>query len=323
MFAFCSVVFSEGMEPLAATIRRRLPTPSAESQPADAPAVSGCAATYAYVRYPVELAEWELGNVLSPNMRKLLALRRFAHSDTGVWETTTIAVKDLLHCGRSTAQKLLRRAEKRGFIHVRHIRGTVIRLILYFGGFPRPEHVSLGLPPLRWDPNFTEPGTGRAQQERNPQAVENSATTGDRGLPKPNSDTAITPPGTVRPTNNERNERTNNELTNDEVRLLKNEQFVNERFVATPALDKSKTKTSYTRAADFVPRNAEEETVKHLAALLGERYINPFLGAYYDYGLRALQEECGIALGKMRDKKHPLRGSPGRYVMWRLKKFHK
>ncbi len=327
MFAFCSVVFSEGMEPLAATIRRRLPTPSAESQPADAPAVSGCAATYAYVRYPVELAEWELGNVLSPNMRKLLALRRFAHSDTGVWETTTIAVKDLLHCGRSTAQKLIRAAEQRGFIRVRHIRGTVVRLVIYFGGFPRPEHMSLGLPPLLWDPGFAGRSTATEQQKSNPQPGENSAAGADHGLPKRNSQEGIPSQGTVRLPNTEltNNEPTNSELPNDNerVRVLKNEQLVNERFVATAAVEKPTRRRSYTRVADFEPRNAEEQIVKDLAAGLGERYINPFLGACYDYGRRALQEECGLTYGKMRDKKHPLRGRPGRYVMWRLKKFHK
>ena len=279
--------------------------------------------TYDHIRYPVDLVELEKRDALPPTLLKLLTFLRFADPRTGAWETTTLEVAKLLHSGRSTAQKTIRSAEQRGYIHVRHDRGRTVRLTIVFGGFPVPEHLKLGLAPLRWDREFTEPSTVTEQQKSNPQPVENSAAGPDQVLPKPNPAASPTSQGTVPQTNNVHNVRTNDVRTNDDERdrLLKNEQFVNERFVATTAVDKPKTRKSYTPVADFVPRDAEEETVKHLAALLGERWINPFLWAYKELGLRTLQEDCGAALGLMRAGK--LRGRPGQYVMDRVKRRKK
>ncbi len=267
-----------------------------------------------FIPYPVELVGLERSEALPQTQIRVLMLRRFADPTTGVWESSTKEIARMLHCGRSSVQKILRKSERERYVHIRDHRGRTVRRSLHFGGFPQPLHKKLGLPPLRWDADFTEAGTETVQPRESSTPVENSDGRQDSGSIKRKNESPDAGEGTVpTPTNSE---RTNDEPTNhnDHEKLILNEtNETNERNEQRAA-----KKAAFTRVADFEPRSEVESIVQALAAGLDERFINSFLALQHEYGLPRLQRACGLAHHKLRDRKHPLRKRPGAYVRWLL-----
>jgi len=199
-----------------------------------------------------------------------------------------------------------------------------VRRTFFFGGFPQPLHQKLGLPPLRWDSDFTDPGTEKGQHIESSTPVENSAGRQDSRSTKRKIWSADSGEGTVPPPTN--NERTNNEPTNhnDQEELLlnepneRNEQDEPRERPENDPVEKPEERVRFTRVIDFTPRSEAESIVQALAAGLNERFINSFLALEHQYGLPRLQRACGLAHHKLRDRKHPLRQRPGAYVRWLL-----
>jgi hypothetical protein len=114
--------------------------------------------SYAFIPYPVELADFERRGLLPRATTRILGLRRFADPVTGEWVTTTEEVTDLVGSGRSTAQKHLRWLEAEGFLHLSHVRSRTVQLAVSFGGFTQPPYRAVGKPPLRWDAEYVSDG---------------------------------------------------------------------------------------------------------------------------------------------------------------------
>lgn len=289
----------------------------------------------AFLPWPVELVDLERRQALSPVRLGVLMLRRFADPETGLWETSTQGVADLLHVGRSTAQKNLRWLEQHQYLHLRDLRGRTVRRQMLFGGFSHPEHTKLGLPPLRWDADFTPAETKRGDDPELSTPVEYSARKTDSGSEKPRSETRATSERTVPPrTYNE--PRTNHDhhepQTHEPEKGISNPNVTNEPRTNEPnersesadgdLVDNAPQGATLTPVATFQPRRYEHFRVKEFARKLGEEYINSFLALERRHGIKRFERACRMAQVKLQDRTFPLRQKPGAYVRWLLQNGH-
>jgi hypothetical protein len=265
-------------------------------QPAPRPAPRSLC--YPFVPFPVELAELERRHSLPPAQLRILALRRFAHPVTGDWMTTTQEVAQLIGTDRSTAQKALRALEAAHFLHLVHLRGRTVQLVISFGGFAEPTYRTAGKPALHWDADGTPAVTVGAHSPSQSSPSWHSAERTQNVSGKPLSAAGAYPFGTVPRLENERNIVRSNE-----------EQISPDLSPPHPGL---------LPVATFVPSMHDEAVVQELARKMGEKYMNSFLSLRRVYGLARLERACGWAVDKRLNPHHPLRSRPGAYVRWLL-----
>lgn len=297
------VVRWTGPQPVRAILVKRakgLPRPAAALLETPAPAAPPVPMPiYPFIPYPVELAEMERRRALPAMLLRLLALRRFAHPLTGEWITTTREVAQLIGADRTTAQKVLRTAERAQYMHIRDARTRRVHRVITFGGFSDPEYRSEGKPPLRWD---TANGTPSAQPTAQSSVRPHTAPEANPGFEEPKSASAGASVGTVPVTNNERRVRSNKynyEYEHDD-------EHEDGRSRLLPV-------------ENFQPQSHDESVIQELAQRLGEQYMNSFLALRRTYGLAPLQRACGLARDKLQDTQYPLRERPGAYVRWLLR----
>lgn len=255
---------------------------------------------YSFVPFPVELAELERRALLPPAQIKLLMLRRFANPISGVWITSTRDVALLIGVDRSTAQKSLRILEQAQFLHMQHLRGPTVQLVLSFGGFSEPIHRRQGKMPLHWDAEFT--GSAPVPAHSSSQYATSWHTGSERnsGLMKPGSAVFPNPSGTAL--------RDIDQENKDKIRSKEN--FSTEKPETNPLLVPVET---------FQPQSHDESVVHELACKLGEKYLNSFLSMRRLYGLARLEKACALAQDKLHDIRFPFLPAGHRLRQWLLK----
>lgn len=292
------------MEPLASILSGR----ASAASPSD-----GSPLSYASIPVPLELIEMDIREIIPKNLARLLYLRMRANPLTGLWETTTQDIADLLILERVTIQTLLRQGAQHGFIHVVYRRARLGYTSVYFGGFPQPAHIELGMAPLRWDKNDV-PSVVPAATERRPAP----RILGD-GKPRTAPAEDVTRGESAALDTRKRNLLPNtNSESNESTRRVNIFSNDSNEFVRDAAVENTPLQDKLVPVSAFNPSNRDEETVRDLAAGLGEKYVNSFFSLSLRFGLKALQRTCGIAHGKLRDRRHPLREKPGAYVQWLL-----
>lgn len=302
MFRFLSL-FGAVFQPLPSTRPRINPNPASRDTretPArllldDQPRPLG----YTFVPYPVELAEMEQAGALPPSQLKILTLRRFANPMTGEWITATKEVAQLAGVDRSTAHKAVRHLEGAQLLHMRHLRSRTVDLVLYYGGFAEPEHQKEGLPPLRWDANFTATVTTPASRTSQSGPVSHTASWPVPGSTKPGYQRSWALGGTAA----------------KDVKNIRKIRNSNNEPISTGGYPQRRY---WIPVADFMPEMHDEAVVQELARKMQEDYINNFLELRRRFGLSRLERACALALDKMLDRANPLRGRPGAYVRWLL-----